>query len=127
MIKKRNLVVHHGGYWRKIQKLEYVGGKVSIFDDLHDSIDFSHINSLVASLGYTNVSKMHYKDPRKDTLDTGLKFLSDENSIFVPFVSSLIEYGEIYLYLEHEFDSDHRDLDCLNVNIPFMCLFNCYR
>lgn len=114
MVDKLEIVIHHGGYWQKLHKMDYVGGKLTVFNDLPNCIDYAYVKTMVCSLGYNNVIKMHYLDPAISDFDNGIRFLDDDVS---NFVSLLMEYGCIHLYLEHQYEID---LNGFNVNVPFM-------
>ncbi|XP_056690791.1 uncharacterized protein [Spinacia oleracea] len=75
MEPKPCIVVHHGGCWKSVHGgMGYEGGSTTIFNDLAEDLDASYLRKLVSNLGYTNLSKLHYLDPRKSIVD-GIRFL----------------------------------------------------
>ncbi|XP_056697778.1 uncharacterized protein [Spinacia oleracea] len=107
MEPKPCIVVHHGGCWKSnCGSMEYEGGSTTIFNDLAEDLDALYLKKLVLNLGYTNLSKLHYLDPRKTMVD-GIRFLGYDHATFDPFVSLLLEYSLIHVYCEHNLNNNH--------------------
>ncbi|KAL2926033.1 Formate-dependent phosphoribosylglycinamide formyltransferase [Bienertia sinuspersici] len=82
------IVLHHGGRWDSNPHLSYLGGQVKIVNDLLTDFNGSYMKSLINSLGYDSIIKLHYCDPLKN-LQSGVKFLGYEDCTFVKFSSLL--------------------------------------
>uniref|UniRef100_A0A803MJJ6 Transposase MuDR plant domain-containing protein n=1 Tax=Chenopodium quinoa TaxID=63459 RepID=A0A803MJJ6_CHEQI len=95
------LVVHHGGEWQISSGAFYVGGKINVFDNLPDNIDGHYVKGLIEGLGYNDIVKLHFLDPKKD-LNSGIRYLSFESRLCDPFLSLLLEYRLIHIYTEHD-------------------------
>uniref|UniRef100_A0A803MWC5 Transposase MuDR plant domain-containing protein n=1 Tax=Chenopodium quinoa TaxID=63459 RepID=A0A803MWC5_CHEQI len=65
-----SLLVHYGGEWKNTPDLDYVDGKVRIFDELPNDFDVGGLKRVIASLGYDDIIKLHYCDSSK-TLQYG--------------------------------------------------------
>uniref|UniRef100_A0A803MWD1 Uncharacterized protein n=1 Tax=Chenopodium quinoa TaxID=63459 RepID=A0A803MWD1_CHEQI len=63
------LAVNHGGIWVEEEEMYYRGGRVNVFDDIPDIVDSSYVKQLIDSLGYTDILKLHFLDPRKTMKD----------------------------------------------------------
>uniref|UniRef100_A0A803LSH1 Uncharacterized protein n=1 Tax=Chenopodium quinoa TaxID=63459 RepID=A0A803LSH1_CHEQI len=74
--------------------MEYDGGFTNIFDDVAEGFNASHLKTLISNLGYTNLSKLHYLDPRKSMLD-GIRYLGYDDATFDPFINLLVEYEKV--------------------------------
>uniref|UniRef100_A0A803LPQ8 PB1-like domain-containing protein n=1 Tax=Chenopodium quinoa TaxID=63459 RepID=A0A803LPQ8_CHEQI len=79
------LVVHHGGVWVDGEEMYYRGGRINVFDDIPHTVDSSYVKQLIDSLGYTDIVKLHFLDPRK-TMQDGISKGTNEDD--VEFVSS---------------------------------------
>ncbi|KAL2929833.1 Transposon Ty2-GR1 Gag-Pol polyprotein [Bienertia sinuspersici] len=79
----------------------YDGGKVNVFQDLPKSIDASYVKELIDSLGYNDVVKLHFLDPRKE-LHNGIRFMGFDRQTFDPFLALLLDFRLIHIYTEHE-------------------------
>ncbi|XP_048503124.1 uncharacterized protein LOC125498864 [Beta vulgaris subsp. vulgaris] len=86
-----------------------MGGEIKLFNDLPVDIDVNYLKSIVNSLGYSNVIKLHYCDPLKD-IETGIRFLDYDNTTFTTFRSFLLNYKIVDVWTEH-FDGDKHDSD----------------
>ena len=95
------IVVHHGGKWVHKPELAYEGGEVKIINDLPPDLDVNYLRSLINSLGYKNVIKLHYCDPFKE-LKLGVRFLDYESTTFGMFLSLLEKCRMIDLFTKHE-------------------------
>uniref|UniRef100_A0A803M8Q3 F-box domain-containing protein n=1 Tax=Chenopodium quinoa TaxID=63459 RepID=A0A803M8Q3_CHEQI len=96
------IILHHGGKWiNEEQNLTYAGGQVKVFNDLGGDFDGTFIKSLINSLGYSNVIKLHYCDPLKNVVN-GVRFLSYDDCTFTKFKSLLFEYKIIDVFTEHD-------------------------
>ncbi|KAL2944019.1 O-phosphoserine--tRNA(Cys) ligase [Bienertia sinuspersici] len=80
------IVLHHGGRWESNPHLSYLGGQVKIVNDLQTDFNGNYIKSLINSLGYDNITKLHYCDPLKN-LQSGVRFLGYEDCTFATFSS----------------------------------------
>lgn len=99
------IVIHHGGSWRQGKGgLKYEGGLINMCQDLPDNLDASYVKSIVAGLGYKNVIKLHYLDPKKSMKD-GILYLGYDSTSFARFVSLVIEYGLVHVFCKHNMDA----------------------
>uniref|UniRef100_A0A803MBQ7 Transposase MuDR plant domain-containing protein n=1 Tax=Chenopodium quinoa TaxID=63459 RepID=A0A803MBQ7_CHEQI len=101
------IVLHHGGKWEYNPNLCYIGGQVKLINDIPLDFNAIYFKSLIDSLGYDNVIKLHYYcDPLKN-LQTGVRFLAYEDCTFAKFKSLLSEFKIIDVFTEHD-DEGHR-------------------
>ena len=49
------LIVHHGGHWTVDDGLVYAGGKVSVFEDIAESVTMSYVKGITNSLQYNDI------------------------------------------------------------------------
>uniref|UniRef100_A0A803MKB3 PB1-like domain-containing protein n=1 Tax=Chenopodium quinoa TaxID=63459 RepID=A0A803MKB3_CHEQI len=95
-------IVHHGGEWVEDGgQMTYNGGRVNTFDDILEDVNSSYVKQVVDSLGYTDIVKLHFLDPRKD-FQFGIIYLGFDNSSCDPFLTLLLEFKVIDIYTEHE-------------------------
>lgn len=92
--------MHHGGFWSVEGGLVYNGGKVDVFVDIPECLNVSYVKGIINKLGYNNIIKLHYQDPRKDFND-GMRYLGYDNNTFDPFLALLLKYKSIHVYIEH--------------------------
>uniref|UniRef100_A0A803MUX2 Transposase MuDR plant domain-containing protein n=1 Tax=Chenopodium quinoa TaxID=63459 RepID=A0A803MUX2_CHEQI len=96
------IIVHHGGEWDQDEgQLIYNGGRVNTFDDIPEDVDSVYVKQVIDSLGYKDIVKVHFLDPKKD-FQCSIRFLGFENSSCDPFLSLLLEFRVIEVYTEHE-------------------------
>ncbi|KAL2893902.1 Translation initiation factor IF-2 [Bienertia sinuspersici] len=95
------IVLHHGGKWQQSPTFKYVGGNVKLINDIPTNFDANYLKTVIASLGYNNVIKLHYCDPLK-SLHNGVRFLSYDDTTFTMFMSLLHEYRMIDVFTEHD-------------------------
>ncbi|KAL2928490.1 Siroheme synthase 1 [Bienertia sinuspersici] len=95
------IVLHHGGKWQQSPTFKYVGGNVKLINDIPTNFDANYLKTVIASLGYNNVIKLHYCDPLK-SLHNGVTFLSYDDTTFTMFMSLLHEYRMIDVFTEHD-------------------------
>ncbi|KAL2900473.1 hypothetical protein RDABS01_025555 [Bienertia sinuspersici] len=100
----------------------YDGGKVNVFQDLQESIDASYVKELIDSLGYNDVVKLHFLDPRKE-LHNGIRFMGFDRQTFDPFLALLLDFRLIHIYTEHETVSlaDNSPLDGVGSFMELLC------
>lgn len=91
------IIVHHGGSWEMENELVYIGGAVKMFQDLCNYVTLSDVKNMISSLGYNNIVKLHYLDPRKE-LSNGVRFLGYESNLFDPFLALLLKHKVIHVY-----------------------------
>ncbi|KAL2943357.1 Protein FAR-RED IMPAIRED RESPONSE 1 [Bienertia sinuspersici] len=103
------LIVHHGGHWTSDDGLVYVGGKVNVFEDISESITVSYVRGIINSLGYKNIIKLHFHDPRKD-FHIGIRYFGYDRSTFAPFLSLLLKFKVIHVYTKHEVVVEREDI-----------------
>uniref|UniRef100_A0A803MPI8 PB1-like domain-containing protein n=1 Tax=Chenopodium quinoa TaxID=63459 RepID=A0A803MPI8_CHEQI len=100
-----SVIVHYGGSWEETPTLVYVGGTTKIFDELPADLYAIYFKKMIDSLGYEDISKLHYCDPLK-RVDVGVRFLSYDDATFVEFLSLLYIYRVMDVFVEHEEDSE---------------------
>uniref|UniRef100_A0A803NB66 PB1-like domain-containing protein n=1 Tax=Chenopodium quinoa TaxID=63459 RepID=A0A803NB66_CHEQI len=100
------IILHHEGQWKNNPISEYVGGQVKVFNELGDDFYGTFLKSLINSLGYNNVIKLHYCDPLKN-MSNGVRFLSYDDCTFTKFKSILFEYKIVDVYIEHDHEDVH--------------------
>lgn len=93
--------MHHGGEWVVQGDMVYSGGRVDVFDYIHENADGKYVKELVDSLGYNDIEKVHFWDPRKE-FKNGVRFLGFDSSTCDPFLALLFEYKSIHIYIEHK-------------------------
>ncbi|KAL2923094.1 Holliday junction ATP-dependent DNA helicase RuvB [Bienertia sinuspersici] len=81
--------------------LVYDGGQVKVFQDLPDCVTMSEVKDMINSLGYSDIVKLHYLDPRKD-FTNGIRYFGYDKYTFDPFLALLLKYKVINVYTEHE-------------------------
>ncbi|KAL2922025.1 Transposase for insertion sequence element IS905 [Bienertia sinuspersici] len=121
-----SIIVHYNGKWKYRPKLEYVGGMVKVFDNLPDDMDATYFRTIIDGLGCNDIIKLHYCDPFT-SIDTGVRFLCYDVSIFAHFLSVLRSYRVLDVFTEHEnqtkegFINLHSNLEAFQTSIMEDC------
>ncbi|KAM7518184.1 hypothetical protein LguiB_017146 [Lonicera macranthoides] len=91
------LKIHHGGEFRDMHHLEYVGGKI----DIRNSVDLYLISTLeikdiAQNIGCVRINRLAYKDPSC----VGLRVLETDNDI-INMISLVPAHRSINVYIGH--------------------------
>ena len=92
--------VYHGGRFVQNHELEYVGGKISHFDECDtDKLNIMEFHSMVRELGYRQWHAIWYMVPGTEFLRIGLRRLETDGDV-LNFIAESVTSNVLDVYVE---------------------------
>ncbi|CAH9111238.1 unnamed protein product, partial [Cuscuta epithymum] len=101
MFETAELRIHHGGIFRKVPELAYVGGEVGIVRLDPDLISYPHLMKSITEDTYKKVESLSFKSP-EDNFKMLKPLWNDASTM--ELIEMVMKWGTVDVYVEHGID-----------------------